>query len=220
MKKWTALVFLLGGMIFIQSCSTSSRGGRDYTTNRNARSHYKKKPRTSDRNRTIASNKKRPTPKVEKKESRPSKAKTETAAVRSDRQKIVTFAKSHRGVAYKYGGKTPESGFDCSGLVYYAFKHYDHGMVAGSANQAKLGIRIPIKEAQPGDLLFFGNNQRVSHVGIVSFHDGKTLKMVHSSSSRGVVEDEIYSSTYWKSRFLYAKNVISDIPSSGRAQRP
>jgi cell wall-associated NlpC family hydrolase len=92
-------------------------------------------------------------------------------------------------------------------------------MVAGSANQAKLGKRIKASEANPGDLLFFGNNQRVSHVGIVSYNDNKSLRMIHSSSTRGVIEEDIHASTYWKSRFLYARNVISELPSSGKAER-
>lgn len=203
-----AMVMLTG-----QSCQ-SLKSSRDFTSNRN----YKKRSssgvakapsRRSSRTPSKAS------PRVSSKERSTSIARAELL----ERQRIVDFAARFKGTRYNFGGKKPENGFDCSGLVYYTFRHFNYGMVAGSANQAKLGKRIKASEANPGDLLFFGNNQRVSHVGIVSYNDNKSLRMIHSSSTRGVIEEDIHASTYWKSRFLYARNVISELPSSGKAER-
>ena len=199
-------------MLTGQSCQ-SLKSSRDYTSNRN----YKK--RSSHR---VAKAPNRKTSRTPSKAS-PSKSKSRTTSLARaellERQRIVDFAARFKGTRYNYGGKKPENGFDCSGLVYYTFRNFNYGMVAGSANQAKLGKRIKASEANPGDLLFFGNNQRVSHVGIVSYNDSKSLKMIHSSSTRGVIEEDINASTYWKSRFLYARNVISDLPSAGKAER-
>jgi len=210
-------------LVTLESCTNSKRSSRDFTKNRSSKSSQKRSTRPYN-------SPKKTSPKVAQK-SKPSTSKaiaknkskkqsSKRRVVKSElveRNRIVEFALRYKGLPYQYGGKTPESGFDCSGLVYYTYRHFNYGMVAGSANQAKLGKRIAAKNAIPGDLLFFGNSKRVSHVGIVSYNDGKSLKMVHSSSSRGVIEEDIHASTYWKSRFLYARTVIGSLGSSGRA---
>ena len=207
-----AMVILTG-----QSCQ-SLKSSRDFTSNRN----YKK--RSSKRVAKVPNRRSSKTPSRPPSEASPQDGPKEnrTSIARAElleRQRIVDFAARFKGTRYNYGGKKPETGFDCSGLVYYTFRSFNYGMVAGSANQSKLGKRIKASDANPGDLLFFGNNQRVSHVGIVSYNDNTSLKMIHSSSTRGVIEEDINASTYWKSRFLYARNVISDLPSSGKAER-
>ena len=219
-KEWCTWALMGVLLLTLTNCSTSSRSSRDYTVNR---SHKKRSNSGSTKSRTYRSSTTKKTKSNTRIASKNTKRdKPSGTMVREElmeRNRIVDFARKFKGRKYQYGGKTPESGFDCSGLVYYTFRHFNYGMVAGSANQAKLGRRISIKEAVPGDLLFFGNNQRVSHVGIVSFHDGNELRMVHSSSSRGVVEEDILSSTYWKSRFLYARNVVSNLDSAGNARK-
>lgn len=70
------------------------------------------------------------------------------------------------GWNYKYGGKTPETGFDCSGLVYYIYEQLGYRLERVANAQAKQGILIEKENMQPGDVLCFGAPGYCSHVGI------------------------------------------------------
>jgi cell wall-associated NlpC family hydrolase len=65
------------------------------------------------------------------------------------------------GVPYQWGGSSPSSGFDCSGLVYWAYKHVGVSLPHSSYALAGMGRRV--KHLRPGDLLFFSG---YGHVGI------------------------------------------------------
>ena len=56
---------------------------------------------------------------------------------------------------------------------------------------------------------FFGNEQRISHVAIVSENLDKKLKVVHATTSAGVKTDVITDYAYWESRFLFGKDILS-----------
>jgi cell wall-associated NlpC family hydrolase len=126
--------------------------------------------------------------------------------------KVVQVAKSKVGIKYKYGGLT-KKGLDCSGLVYTTYKEIGLDLPRTSGSQASFGRRVYIGELHRGDLIFFSSSKggrKVSHVGIVSyFKDGK-IKMVHSSSSRGVVEDEV-NEYYWSPRYIRACRPLSEL---------
>lgn len=78
--------------------------------------------------------------------------------------KILDTAKSCLGIAYKTGGTTPKTGFDCSGFAQYVFAQAGVSLPRVSADQAKAGIAVPYSQLRPGDLVCF--NTPVSHVGI------------------------------------------------------
>ncbi len=124
------------------------------------------------------------------------------------REKILTEARSMIGIKYKSGGKTP-NGFDCSGFVIHVLGRFDYQMSACSADQSKCGKSIKPQEAKPGDLIFFGNKNRVHHVGIITEIDAKKMMMIHSSSSRGVVEEDIMKSDYWLKRIRIIRDLES-----------
>lgn len=126
------------------------------------------------------------------------------------RQQIITEAKKHKGVPYKYAGKSPK-GFDCSGFTYYVFGKQNIQLNASSGAQSKQGQEVPIKRAKQGDLLFFGpdgRQGRIQHVGIVYQNNAEGLLMIHSSSRRGIVIDNVTTSKYWKPRLLFARRVV------------
>lgn len=78
---------------------------------------------------------------------------------------LVENAKELLGVKYVWGGNTPQSGLDCSGLLYYIQKKA--GSEVGdmtASGYSKLGTKIPIGEQKVGDFLFFGNP--VTHCAI------------------------------------------------------
>lgn len=78
---------------------------------------------------------------------------------------VVSFAESLIGVPYVYGGTTP-SGFDCSGFVQYVYSHFGVNLPRTTTQQENCGTQIPVSQAQPGDLYFWGNKGSAYHVAI------------------------------------------------------
>lgn len=140
--------------------------------------------------------------------------KTETNK-RSDehalRERIVGNAIKQRGVGYKYGGKTPTTGFDCSGFTSYIYTSSGVTLSGPSYAQAKLGKRKEMQELMAGDLVFFGNADKISHVGIVTKHEGEVLEVVHATNTSGVRIENILVSGYWKPRLLYGVDILTGI---------
>lgn len=138
-----------------------------------------------------------------------SKKKSSTSKTNSKRKKIVSSAKKYIGKSYTYGGKKPSTGFDCSGFTAHVYKNNGINLSGPSHSQAKQGKRKSMRELQEGDLVFFGKNNKVSHVAIVTDVNQNKLKVIHSTSSRGVVIDDISSSKYWKKRYLFGRDVMN-----------
>lgn len=132
-----------------------------------------------------------------------------TAEMRK-RQDISTYAKKYIGSKYQYAGRSPQ-GFDCSGFTHFIMKNYDVDLVPISREQEKQGKVIAVDKAKPGDLLFFrrSKNGTVFHVALVVANDKDGTVIVHSSSSRGVVMDNISTNSYWKSKVITARDVLS-----------
>ncbi|NNF33190.1 MAG: C40 family peptidase [Saprospiraceae bacterium] len=126
------------------------------------------------------------------------------------RDEVLIHAIQHVGRNYKYGGKSPRSGFDCSGLVSFSFGKAGLDMSGASHHQAEIGKWKSRSDLEPGDLIFFGKNKKISHVAIVVSNENGRLEIIHSTSSRGVVVDEISQSRYWNSRYLFGKDVIGN----------
>lgn len=122
----------------------------------------------------------------------------------SEPTSLVRTALDFLGVPYRYGGSDP-SGFDCSGFVQYVLAR--HGLVVPreASEQYHVGREIDLKDAQPGDLIFFETVSRgASHVGMI-VGEGR---FVHAPSSRGVVRVEAYIANYWSTRVVGARRVV------------
>ena len=126
------------------------------------------------------------------------------------RTEIAGYAKKHIGSKYKYAGRSPK-GFDCSGFTYYVMKNFDVDLIPVSREQEKQGKVVSVSKAKPGDLLFFrrSKNGAVFHVAMVVSNGSKGTFVVHSSSSRGVVMDNIKTNSYWKTKIVTARDVLS-----------
>jgi cell wall-associated NlpC family hydrolase len=106
------------------------------------------------------------------------------------RDSLVSLARAQLGRRYRYGGETPERGFDCSGLVQYILAAFDVRAPRTAARQAGFGAEVVRDTARlrPGDLLTFGEGRRIEHIAIY-VGDGR---MVHASSAaRRVVETPV-----------------------------
>jgi len=125
------------------------------------------------------------------------------------REEIVKSAKYLNGKRYKYGGISPRTGFDCSGLTYYIYKKNKIILPRTSLEQSKTGKKIKIKNVKPGDLIFFKNKRKINHVGIVIENKGNQIFVIHSTTSKGVKKDDVLNNKYWKKRITFARDVIS-----------
>lgn len=125
------------------------------------------------------------------------------------RENVVDYAKEHIGTKYHYAGTSPSTGFDCSGFTSFVLKSFDVKVSPSSATQSTQGDKIPLDEVQPGDLVFFGSRGRISHVALVVQRTSQGIFVVHSTSSRGVMVDNISTSKYWKPKIMFARDVIS-----------
>ncbi len=122
-------------------------------------------------------------------------------------REVVDAARAYTGTPYVYGGNTAE-GIDCSGLIYAAFNTVGLKMPRISWQQSEVGHEVEVADIRPGDLLFFvpdhGKAGYVSHASLVTeVHSSEDIRFIHASSSRGVREDNLFS-TYFKGRFVKA----------------
>ena len=130
---------------------------------------------------------------------------------------LISFSKQYLGTPYRYSGST-SSGFDCSGFVGHLFKSKGLELPRSSSSMAKVGESVEKGSLKPGDLVFFkgrGRRSGVGHVGMVVQANDSSVLMVHSSTSRGVVVEDITKSAYFKKRFIKAKRVMPD-PSTSK----
>ncbi len=126
------------------------------------------------------------------------------------RNDIATYSKNYIGVKYKYAGKDPK-GFDCSGFTSYVMAKHDVVISSSSKAQAIQGNAVPINKVKPGDLIFFGKSGgTVSHVALVVANESDGVYVIHSTSSKGVMVQNITKSSYWKPKILFARDVLSE----------
>jgi cell wall-associated NlpC family hydrolase len=92
--------------------------------------------------------------------------------------KVVKYAKHLLGVRYVYGGSSPASGFDCSGLVRYVYGHFGVRLAHSSFAQFTSGFRVGRGALKPGDLVFFDG---LGHVGIY-VGNGRFIHAPHSGT--------------------------------------
>lgn len=126
------------------------------------------------------------------------------------RMNIVDYADNYQGTRYTYAGRDPRKGFDCSGFTFFVMKKYGIELSPSSRLQEKQGRSIRIKDVKPGDLIFYRRSPlgRVFHVSLVYANDPDGIKVIHSTS-RGVVIDNITTSSYWAPKISTARNVVS-----------
>ncbi len=121
------------------------------------------------------------------------------------------------GTPYRWGGNTPDAGFDCSGLIGYVYRDAA-GISLPRSTREMIVMRAPnvdINSLQSGDLVFFATSggSQVSHAGIY-VGEGR---FVHAPSTGGTVRLDYLSNSYWAKAYLQAKRVL---PPGHLAQNP
>lgn len=124
-----------------------------------------------------------------------------------ERAGIVRTAERYVGAPYRHGGATPR-GFDCSGYVMYVYKQNGILLPRQVHRQYDAGLHIRLRQAQPGDLVFFrtSRNSRLSHVGIYLGGD----RFIHAPRSGKRVSYANMDKPYWKKRFRGAVTFMRD----------
>ena len=117
---------------------------------------------------------------------------------------VVLFALGLIDTGYRFGGKNPEAGLDCSGMVAYIYDRSLGLKVSGSAADiARRGKPIERSQLRPGDLVFFNTrNASFSHVGVYIGDD----RFVHAPSTNGRVRIDNLNSRYFASRYETARS--------------
>ena len=116
---------------------------------------------------------------------------------------VVLFALGLIETGYRFGGKNPEAGLDCSGMVSYVYEtSVDMQLRGSAADLARKGRPVPAEKLKPGDLVFFNTrNKPRSHVGIYIGDD----RFVHAPNSRGKVRTESLKQGWFAARFEEAR---------------
>jgi cell wall-associated NlpC family hydrolase len=117
---------------------------------------------------------------------------------------VVIFALSLLDTGYRFGGKNPEAGLDCSGMVSYIYGRAAGLRVSGSAADiARRGRPVERAGLRPGDLVFFNTrNAAFSHVGVYIGDD----RFIHAPSSNGRVRIDQLGARYFAQRFETARS--------------
>ena len=123
---------------------------------------------------------------------------------------MVTYGQKFVGTQYRYAGTDPKTGFDCSGFTSFVLKEFNVKVSPASSKQATEGRPVALDRAQPGDLIFFGENAKnIQHVALLVKRSSDGLTCVHSTTSRGVIVENVSKSSYWKPKILFARDVIT-----------
>ncbi len=115
------------------------------------------------------------------------------------RLRMINIAKSTIGVPYKWGGNSPQRGFDCSGLMTYVHKNALGLKIPRTAAQQRDNSRtINYAQLQPGDMLFFKTGKKSNHVGVYIGN----RKFIHAPAGGKRVNIASMDSSYWFKRFV------------------
>jgi cell wall-associated NlpC family hydrolase len=110
---------------------------------------------------------------------------------------VVSYARHFIGIPYRYGGSTPGTGFDCSGLVSFVYRRFGVALPHSSWADLSYGRRVTRGSLRPGDLVFFYG---AGHVGIY-IGRGRFIDAPHTGARVRISTMGAYSGYYGARRF-------------------
>ncbi|MGN8251907.1 C40 family peptidase [Pseudomonas sp. SMV7] len=120
---------------------------------------------------------------------------------------VLSRAVNVLGTPYVWGGSSPKKGFDCSGLVKYAFNDVADVDLPRTSNAMAQGhgVKVAKGDLKPGDLIFFNiKSRRVNHVAIYLGND----RFIHAPRRGKRVSIDTLSKPYWQKHYVVAKRVL------------
>jgi murein DD-endopeptidase len=131
---------------------------------------------------------------------------------------VLSRAVNVLGTPYRWGGSSPSKGFDCSGLVKYAFNDVKAVDLPRTSNAmaAGHGVKVERKDLKPGDLVFFNiKSRKVNHVAIYLGND----RFIHAPRRGKAVTIDTLKKPYWNTHYAIAKRVLPKEPALRVVQR-
>ncbi len=123
----------------------------------------------------------------------------EAAQGAKTREAMVNFAKQFIGNPYVWGGTSLTQGADCSGFVQSIYSYFGYSLPRVAEDQSVYGMQIPIKSAEPGDLIFYARNGYVYHVSMYIGGD----QVIHAAGRRvGIIISGIGGNAVWATRVI------------------
>ncbi len=132
---------------------------------------------------------------------------SKTSSNHSLGQKVAKTAHSQMGKDYVFGGSSPKNGFDCSGLIWWAYKEHGVTVPRVTKDQAQAGKSVSSTKARPGDIVVFKPSRNSS-----ALHTGLYLganKFIHSPRSGAEIRIESIDNSYWKPKLKTVRRVIN-----------
>jgi len=126
---------------------------------------------------------------------------------------LISYAESLEGTKYKYGGTNEETGFDCSGFVWYVFNHFNIKVPRASVQFTNAGKEVKISESKKGDIILFTgsdeNSRKVGHLGLITANQNNKITFLHAASGggRGVMKSQM--SEYFVVRFVKVNRIFN-----------
>jgi cell wall-associated NlpC family hydrolase len=125
-------------------------------------------------------------------------ANAEATAPTAAAQKAIATASSYLGTPYKWGGASPSTGFDCSGLAQFSYAQAGVSLPRVAADQANVGQAVDRSSLQPGDLVFFKDSTGyVHHVGMYLGND----QFIQAPHTGDVVKISSLDEPYYAGQF-------------------
>ncbi|CKK10522.1 C40 family peptidase [Neisseria meningitidis] len=134
------------------------------------------------------------------------------ARLAGNADELIGNAMGLLGIAYRYGGTSISTGFDCSGFMQHIFKRaMGINLPRTSAEQARMGTPVARSELQPGDMVFFRTlgGSRISHVGLYIGNN----RFIHAPRTGKNIEITSLSHKYWSGKYAFARRVKKNDPS-------
>ena len=136
------------------------------------------------------------------------KTNTDKRTSSEKRNLFINCAKAYMGTPYVLGGES-KSGIDCSGLIYMAAQQAGLGKLPRTAKtQYSITQKISDSQREPGDLIFFQADSKISHVAIY-LGDNQVLHSISDGPKTGVVTSKL-SEKYWKQHYYGAGRIFED----------
>jgi len=125
-------------------------------------------------------------------------------------QDLTARALDLLGIRYKWGGTTPQTGLDCSGLVQFVFQEVTGVTLPRSARElSRIGDKVALPDLKPGDLVFFNTRRfAYSHVGIYLGDN----RFIHAPRRGREVEVATIDGAYWARHFDGARRLMGVLP--------
>lgn len=126
----------------------------------------------------------------------------------SQASEVVEYTKQYLGYPYVVGGKTPSTGFDCSGFTRYVYLNFGYSLGSTASSQTNIGTEITRDNLEPGDLILFQNEEKtkIGHTGV--YIGGGDF--IHAANpQRGIVTDNLNTNSYYNERFVSARRIVN-----------